>query len=150
MAVYKIQNCTLFHCLSLYLRTINKEIDALWFLPGSAEPKLAGLYIPLGCLRTKQELNQSKGNWARRLRTEEQIQEWEINLGSKIEEKETENGLKKAWEPCKLLKKMKSKQRNVKPNKTSEMNKYLIRRTKGKEGSPGMIYIWWELVSYIY
>ena len=94
MAIYKIQNCTLLHFLYLYLRTINKEIDALWFLPGSAQPKLAGLYIPLDYLRIKQELNQSKENWARRLRTEEQIQKWEINLGIKIEEKETENGLK--------------------------------------------------------
>ena len=95
MAVYKIQNCTLLHFLYLYLRTINKEVDALWFFPGSAQSKLAGFYIPLGYLRTKQELNQSKENWARRLRTEEQIQEWEISLKSKIKKKETENGSKR-------------------------------------------------------
>ena len=118
MVVYKIQSCTPLHFLYLYPKPINKEIDALWFLPGSAQPKLAGFYIPLGYLRTKQKLNQIKENWARGLRTEEQIQEWKIDLGSKIEKKKTENGLKRAWKPSKLSKKVKSKQRNVKPNET--------------------------------
>ena len=47
---------------TFYLKPINKEIDELWFLPGSAQPKLAGLYIPLGYLKSKQKLNQSKEN----------------------------------------------------------------------------------------
>ena len=118
MAVYKIQSYTPLHFLYLYLRTINKEIDALWFLPGSAQPKMAGFYILVGYLRTKTDTEPSKGNWSRGLRTEEQIQECEIGLGGKIEEKETENCLKRVWELCKLPKEVNGKQKNVKPTET--------------------------------
>jgi len=44
-------------------------------------------------------------------------------MGSKIKEKETENGLKRAWESSKLPKKVKSKQRNENQMKQSEMKK---------------------------
>ena len=45
--------------------------------------------------RLSENQTKTEENWARRLRTEEQIQEWEISLESKIKEKETENGSKK-------------------------------------------------------